>query len=169
MADSFQIDGLAAVQRKLEGMKVDVARKAGRAAATKAMRIVRDAAKRNAKSVDDAKTSEQIAKNIAVTGRYDRRQNAIIAKVGVRGGARSFANTKSNVRAGRAGKSYKTGGSSGNPGGDTWYWRLLEFGTSKMAARPFMRPALEQNVEKVVATFVSEMSAAVDRFAARAK
>jgi len=26
---------------------------------------------------------------------------------------------------------------------DAYYWRFVEFGTAKMAARPFMRPAFE--------------------------
>ncbi len=38
---------------------------------------------------------------------------------GVMGGAGQYANTKANVRKGRAGKSYNTAGDKGNPGGDT--------------------------------------------------
>jgi HK97 gp10 family phage protein len=34
-------------------------------------------------------------------------------------------------------------------GGDAFHWRFIEFGTSKMAARPFMRPALAENIQKV--------------------
>lgn len=34
---------------------------------------------------------------------------------------------------------------------DPWYWRHLEFGTSKMAPRPFLRPAFE--AKKVEAAY----------------
>jgi HK97 gp10 family phage protein len=54
----------------------------------------------------------------------------------VRGGSGNYGNTKLNRRKNRVGKSYDTDG-------DAFYWRFLEFGTSKMAARPFMRPAYE--------------------------
>lgn len=40
------------------------------------------------------------------------------------------------------------------------YAQPLEFGTSKMAARPFLFPALEKNREKVVAAIKEELEAA---------
>lgn len=43
----------------------------------------------------------------------------------------------------RHGKKYRKQGKKGNLSQDAWYWRFLEFGTRKMRARPFMRPALE--------------------------
>lgn len=33
---------------------------------------------------------------------------------------------------------------------DAYYWRMVEFGTSKMAAQPFLRPAFEANKERCV-------------------
>lgn len=35
---------------------------------------------------------------------------------------------------------------------DAWYWRFLEFGTSKMAARPFLRPAFDTKKEDAART-----------------
>jgi len=43
----------------------------------------------------------------------------------------------------RHGKKYQKQGKRGTLSQDAWYWRFLEFGTRKMAARPFLRPALE--------------------------
>lgn len=54
----------------------------------------------------------------------------------VRKGSGSFGNTKANRRQNRVGKTYATDG-------DAFYWKFLEFGTSKMPARPFIRPAYE--------------------------
>ncbi|HEL8103645.1 TPA: hypothetical protein U0A68_004974, partial [Escherichia coli] len=56
-----------------------------------------------------------------------------------------------------------TGAGKGNPGGDTWYWRFLEFGTEHVAARPFMRPAMNGADAEVVSTFARELEKAVDR------
>ncbi len=52
---------------------------------------------------------------------------------------RKYANTRANVRAERVGKEYEL---DGKP----FYWKFFEFGTSKMAARPFLRPAYDSRV-----------------------
>lgn len=31
-----------------------------------------------------------------------------------------------------------------------WYWRFVEFGTSRLSARPFLRPAFERNINKSI-------------------
>ena len=43
----------------------------------------------------------------------------------------------------RHGKKYRKQGKKGNLSQDAWYWRFVEFGTRKMRAQPFLRPALE--------------------------
>ncbi len=79
------------------------------------------------KALPKITTDESIAKNIAtrVSTRKFKSQGTIKGRVGVRGGA-------------------KNDGSAGTFG-DTWYWRLLEFGTSKMTAKPMLRPAFNSN------------------------
>lgn len=37
--------------------------------------------------------------------------------------------------------------------GDLYYWRFLEFGTSKMPAHPFLRPAFEAQKENAIERF----------------
>ena len=54
------------------------------------------------------------------------------------------------------------------PGGPTPHWRLLEFGTEKMPAAPFMRPALADSISEVTNTFVTEYEKAIDRAIRRA-
>lgn len=51
----------------------------------------------------------------------------------------------------RKGKKYRNQGKKGNLSQDAWYARFVEFGTSKMAARPFMRPAFEAKKGDAVA------------------
>lgn len=50
--------------------------------------------------------------------------------------AKKYKNTKRNRRLGIVGNKYQHFG-------DFYYWRFLEFGTSEMPARPFLRPAFE--------------------------
>jgi HK97 gp10 family phage protein len=51
----------------------------------------------------------------------------------------------------RHGKKYQKQGKKGDKSQDAYYWRWVEFGTSKMAARPFMRPAFEAKKNEAVA------------------
>lgn len=43
----------------------------------------------------------------------------------------------------RQGKKYRKQGKKGDKSQDAYYWKFVEFGTSKMSARPFLRPAFE--------------------------
>jgi HK97 gp10 family phage protein len=44
-----------------------------------------------------------------------------------------------------------------------WRWHFIEGGTSTTPARPFLRPALDANAEKVVAGLNGELRKAIDR------
>ena len=138
MAVELNIQGMDQFKRKIEQLSnpkkaKQIARKAGR----QAMNLVRDAARINAKAIDDPETREKIHKNIVVQGGKSRNSNEIIMRVGVKGGA-SFSNP--------------------NPpslsGGDTRHWRWVEFGSSNNPAVPFMRPALSTNLDQITSKFV---------------
>lgn len=43
-----------------------------------------------------------------------------------------------------------------------FYWKFVEFGTSRMAAQPFMRPAFEGEQQAALRAFEREFPAAVD-------
>lgn len=163
MTAEFQIQGLEGVLEKMRGLGPDLSKKGARFAMRKAANLVRDAAVAGASRLDRPETPLRIADNIAVafsTRRY-KRTGDVMMRVGVRGGARQYANTKSNRGKGRSGKTYATGGS-------TYYWRFLELGTVKMEARPFMLPALEQNVDRATSVAVSELNKAIDRYCKKA-
>ena len=163
MANEFQIQGLDAVLAKMRALGPGLSAKGARTAMRKAANVVRDAAKANAAKLDDPSTPNRIADNVAVqfASKTLKRTGDIMFRVGVRGGARQYSNTSENRGKSRVGKSYATGGS-------TFYWRFLEFGTSKMAARPFMRPALSENVGKAAEVAVVELNKAIDRLAKKA-
>lgn len=49
--------------------------------------------------------------------------------------------------------------------GDPFYWTFVEFGTSKMPARPFMRPAFEANKQKALEIIRLQIRAGIDQIA----
>lgn len=153
---SFKIEGLDALQAKLQAVSVDMQKKGGRFALRKAAQVIRDKARSNAAGIDDPASAEMISKNITErwNGRLNKKSggNDIGFRVGVLGGAKDTGEKDSK-----------------NPGGKTFHWRFIEFGTAKMAAHPFMRPALEESQGLVVDTFVSAYSKALDRALAKAK
>lgn len=175
MADGlqFQLDGLDDLLNKMDGLVHDMKLKGGRFALRKAAQSLQRQAIDNAQRLNDPETAEDISKNIAVrwSGRRYRRTGDLMFRVGILGGARSSSKSavKSERRRRRAGiKSLKElgeveGKGKGNPGGDTYYWRFLEFGTAQMAARPFMRPVPDQAGQKAVSEFVTQYGKALDR------
>jgi len=45
--------------------------------------------------------------------------------------------------------------------GRAFYWRYLEFGTKKMSAKPFMRPAIESKKQEALKAIEEELRKAV--------
>jgi len=150
----IQIDmqGLQALTAKLQTLKQETRYKGGRTAGRKAANVIAAAAKLRAAHIDDPKTAENIIKNIAVrwNNRLFKKTGDLGFRIGVRGGAESKKENDTN------------------PGKDTWYWRLVEFGTVKTRAKPFMRPALQESAQEATNTFISEYQKALDRAIKRA-
>jgi len=46
---------------------------------------------------------------------------------------------------------------------DAYYWRWVEFGTSKMAAQPFLRPAFDTNKERCVDTIKQVLTDGIEQ------
>ncbi|QOE09551.1 HK97 gp10 family phage protein [Pseudomonas asiatica] len=153
MADvEFSITGLDGFLGKLGSLSYDVRRKGGRAALRKAAQVLMQKAKDAAERIDDKETGRSIADNIALrwNGKLFKQTGDLGFRVGVLHGA-----------------VLKDGGDLG-PNSPTPHWRLIEFGTEKMAAVPFMRPALANSISEVTNTFVTEYEKAIDRAIRRA-
>lgn len=141
-----KFEGSAELKQKLDVLAdPKMAKRIARKASRQAMNIVRDAARQNAKNLDDIESAEMIWKNISVQAGKTQNRGAVVMRVGVRGGA-SFSNK--------------------NPpsltGGDTRHWRFVEFGRSGALAFPFMRPALANNIDAVTNKFTEVFKAEID-------
>lgn len=166
----FHIDGMQALMEKLNRLRGTGARRVITRATRGGLKETRKKARENAKRLDDPKTAENIAKNITikVNGKRFNSHGAIYGRVGVTGGAEKD----------------KGGGGSG---GDTYYWRFLEFGwipanknrkgksvrrrkaetahmielgTSRIGAQPFLRPAMNpsQMAQAFAVAFQEELA-----------
>lgn len=150
MAAEFKIEGLEPALRKMRAVTAEVTLKGVRGSASKAMRVVRDAARANARRIDDPQSAADISKNIAVSTRVYPRLGEVRSRVGVKGGARPDSSRNPDPK-------------------NTGHWRFIELGTSEQPARPFMRPALENNIDKVVSVFVDDLDKNIDRIVAKTK
>lgn len=142
------VDELARKLRQLADPKN--ARRIARKSARQAMNLVRDSARDNAKRIDDPETREKIWKNITTQGGKTKDVNLILMRVGIRGGA--AMNGKSNRQA-----------LESLSGGNTTYWRHIEFGNSHQPAVPFMRPALADNIDPVINKFSHIFGSELDK------
>lgn len=162
MADGLKhrISGLDTTIDRMSRFPEKMQKRVATKAARKGANILRDAARKRARAIDDPSTNTSIAKNIVSqnASKLGRENGGVAMRVGVLGGARSYADTRANRRSGKAGQTYAVDGSSTNPGGDTWYWRLLEFGTEHMRPRPIFRPAMIESQQLVFSTIASEFS-----------
>lgn len=154
MADGieFKLEGIDSLVSKLESISYDAKRKGGRSALRKAAQVVANKAKEGAQRVDDPETGRSIAANIAL--RWNGRLFKISGDLGFRVGVLHGAVLKNG------------GDTSANA--PTPHWRLLEFGTQKMRAQPFMRKALADHISEVTNTFITEYEKAIDRAIRRA-
>lgn len=146
MTGNFSLLGVDKLVKTIKQVNHDVAFKSGRFALRKAANLVAKALKDDASRLDDPQTARSISENVAVRfGSRSSKNGNIVFRVGVRGGA---VLAKGGL---------KTAGAA------TPHWRLLEFGTEHMAARPFFRRALENNVGSATAEFLTHFQKALDR------
>lgn len=135
---TVRVEGLRELGEAMRELGTEVSEKIAHAMVSKAARMVRDEAKKAAPVRTGFMKQNIIVKKMRksetdLTSEY---------RMGVRKYKVKYADTRFNVRKGRAGAYYGVD--------DAYYWRYLEFGTVKMAPRPFMRPAFENNRMRAV-------------------
>lgn len=143
MTVEVKIDGVKELHKKLRELENQaLAAKVIAAAMRKAFKPVLDAAKAMV-PVDEGLLRESMSLTM-------RKGKSGTIQVGIRigGGARS-------KQAAAAGAAF--GGGSDLPPARRWHF--IEFGTSDLAAHPFLRPALDSSAERVLAILRDELAA----------
>jgi HK97 gp10 family phage protein len=140
MANTFRVTtlGLKEFKTNIDGLKKEMRRKTMRSATTAGARVIVLEARRGAPVKTGAlKKSIESLRDIRES-KIDLEVRAVsVFKVpGV------YAATRENVRKGKAGKTYLM-----DP--PTFYWKFNELGTVKQPAKPFIEPALANNIQKV--------------------
>lgn len=145
MANLFELDvrGDREIRKRMRHFPDRLRKKVLARSARKAMKIVLDDARATARAFDDPNTPPMIWKLIVIK-QARIRESGVRMRIGIAGGAKSQRKNKDHP----------------------WYWRLLEFGTEKMKAQPFLRPALENNVQAVSDKFIAETNAEIDKLMA---
>ena len=154
LTGNIDLTGVDNVLKRLKQVGYDVQSKGGRFALRKASNIVLKAARETAKGFDDPLTARSIEKNLALKwgSRKFKQTGDLSFRVGIRGGARNME--KYGEISGKG---------TNNKGGDTFYWRFLEFGTKFIRANHFMRDALANNAQAVTDEFIKQYKVALDK------
>ena len=140
MAASFKISGGVELTRALEALNEKVKKKILRSAVVAGAAVVKKRAKQIAKSKGIEDTGALI-RNIAA--KVERQRSDTYAQINI------------GVRHGKPKKGAKNQD-------DPWYWWQHEFGNSKMAARPFIRPAFEESKEQVIEVMTARLRKGIE-------
>ena len=173
MADGVEFDliGLDELLGKLQTVTDETKKKTGRGALLKAAQLIAIAAADDWRKLDDAGTGQSIADNIAAKG-VTPKGRSTTKYPGIKWGSKRHKATGDLVfRVGVSGgaKTDKEKDKDKSAGSPTPHWRLLEFGTEKIAARGIMRKAMANNISAATNTFVKEYEKKLDAAIKRAK
>lgn len=143
---TYRVDGLDALGRQLAELRGKTTQKIIRSAVTAGARVIVLDARRRApvrtgalkKSIESLRDKQNSGPGI------EFRAVSVFKVPGV------YANTKENVRKGRAGKTYLQ-----DP--PTFYWKFNELGTVRQPARPFIQPALSENVGRIISVMIKKI------------
>ena len=147
---TFKVDGVdqfaAAIRQLNDKLRKRVL---GAAVAAGAAEVVKEAKQTNA--FKDQTGALRAAIRQRRSTKYSR-QDFEVRHVGVfKNKTGKYANNKANRRLGRVGKKYRE-----DP--PEYYWRFLEFGTVRMGAKPFLRPAFQASQSRAVERLKARLS-----------
>lgn len=157
MSFSVEIKGLAALDQAMQELPRRVAKNALRAAVYTGGTVIRDQAKSLAPAYHG-----NVAKGHPPPGTLKR---AIAVRrvnsecTATRETCHVYVRQAKNGSVGQ--KGVKAYGRM-----DAYYWRFVEFGTSKMAANPFMRGAFNTSKERAIEAIAAKLAARIEQEAA---
>lgn len=145
----FDLKGMGSVIDRMKALPNDVRKKVVMGALRKSAALVVKAAKANAMRHDDPATGRKIASNIQArfASKTYKQTGDVAYRIGV-------ATPKGRIPKGNPDEGDK---------GPTPHWHLLELGTEKMRARPFMLPALSNNAGAAIDTFAADAAKRMDK------
>jgi len=154
-----KVEGLAVLDKRLKALAEEFGPKA-------AASPVRSALRKNAKKLQlsaqqhvhvDTGTLKQ---NIITAAERKPQDGRIEMRVTVRAKAKAYKSSSRTIQKGLVGLEYQHYG-------PLFYARFLEFGTSKMPAYPFLRPAWDEIKGALPELIRADLAAAIDKTLAR--
>lgn len=143
MAEVIRVQGLTELRRKLRALGPRIAKKHLQRATSQGATIVVKMA-RVLVPKDEGFLVTQIGKRVMKSGSRTTAITGIGIPTDMRAeGLRRKARRYSQMSHARRARGSVATGFTGFESSDAYYWRFLEFGTSKMHAKPFLRPAFE--------------------------
>lgn len=142
---SVRVDGLRELGARFKELKADMQQRAAWQAAGRAASVVKRAAKQNVQSSPSVESGSLL--------------DAIVAKRVPRGEKRYTAEYWVTVRRRKTGKRKTKSKQQYAP-----HAGFVEFGTVKMPAEPYLRPALANNVQKASDAMRDKLAKAIAKF-----
>ena len=155
MTTQVQVHGLREINARLKALPARIQGRPVVNALRKAGRVVQKAAQARVR-----KRTGALRDNIIVSRKRTKEPGSETVQVTIRARAKKYKDNARNRRSGRVGGAYADVG-------PLFYARFLEFGTSKMAAIPFLRPAYETHKHELPEIFRVELAAAIERAASK--
>lgn len=144
------LTGFAELRNALLKLPKEIQGKPLASAVSKAAKVVQDEAKKRS-PIRTGKLRDNVVRYKAK--KYSNAQQ-VTYHVGMKKEWLAFADSAKNRRSGKAGKKYSRD--------KIYYWRFFEFGTVKMAARPFFRPAFDSTKSEQLSTMQKTLAKAIE-------
>lgn len=161
-----KVRGVEDVTRALDGLKVALKKKILLGALKEAGKVIQAEARRQTpvlRQVVKNRRPGTVKRAISVrVSKVSRREGNVGAFINVRPAESGYRSKRIQGKYTRV-RNKKKITAGANSRNDPYYWRWLEFGTKKMAARPFLRPAANK-LDEALSVFEKQVGPQIQRF-----
>jgi HK97 gp10 family phage protein len=156
---TVRIEGLEQLRIALEQLPIELQKSPLNSAVRIGAKLVQQRAIQNAEKHRDTGTLE---KNIVIMNTRRPVPGQAQYAVGIRKVKKQYMNTAKNRRMHKVGKKYEVYG-------EAFYWRFLEFGTSKYSKQPFLVPAFESSKVAAIEIIKTRLAKGIEMIANKLK